>query len=176
MKKGLFLLVACALCGCSQNKYGKQGEDVVNYVYDHIKITGFTAKSVSIEAIDTLLSDDRINFGMIEFESTYSRFMANGLSTKEYKVFLDSVIRHTYDIDYSWMSKEKNDSMRMLEKYVGSFRKVYTVRVETDSKTQPTMTVRVLCENDGNPRMFESQFLLKIQRLRERAENIYLAL
>lgn len=172
----LLLLLVYVTCACSQQKYGQEGQHVVDYVSDNIKVTGFEAKNISIESVDTLLSDDRIDFGMTEFESTYYKYMNGEMTTKAYRNFLDSVIRHTYDIEFAWMSKEKNDSMRGLDKYIGAFRKVYTVNVVTDSKTQPTMTLRVLCEQDGKPRMFESLFMLEIQRFRERAESIYMAL
>lgn len=176
MKKVLFLLLVATIAVGCKNKYGEEGQNVEDYVADRVKLTGFEVKDVSVVGLDTLMSDDRIEFGSIRFETMLIEFESEKISVKEYKDFLDSVMRHTYDIEFAWLSKEKNDSMRRLEKYEGAFRKVYTVKVKTDSRTQPEFNVRVLCDINGNPRMFEEQFQLEVKRFRERAESIYLAL
>lgn len=157
MKNYLVIVILLVLTGCDQTqmKYGQGGKNACQYVKEQVPGLRDDIQDVEVIAEDSLLCDIGISFGNITLSKQGAAFLKGEISKDELSATIDSIADAAADVENSWrFSDVVNDSLRLLPKYDGMWRKVYTIKVTMKSGT--TKEPRVLMDTDGTtPRMME---------------------
>ena len=157
------------LAGCNQTKmrYGLGAENACQYVKEQVPGLREDIQSVEVIAEDSLLCDIGMSFGNITLSKQGAAFLNGEISKDELSATIDSIAKAATDVEHSWrFSNVVNDSLRLLPKYDGMWRKVYTVKVTMKSGT--TKEPRVLMDTDGKtPRMMERDMEKTIEEHRK---------
>lgn len=162
MKKKVFigLVGLMGLIGCVDGgmKYGKGGENAIQFVKE--QVPGLRDDIASVEVIeeDSLLSDIALVHNAVIFAKAGADFWQGTISREDYQRIIDEREHLLNDIEYSWrFPLVVNDSLKKLSKFDGMWRKVYKVLVTM--KSGDTKNPRVLMDVDGiTPRMMEVDF------------------
>ena len=167
MKKKVFigLVGLMGLIGCVDGgmKYGKGGENAIQFVKE--QVPGLRDDIASVEVIeeDSLLSDIALAHDAARFAMAGADFWQGNISREEYQRIIDERERLLYDIEYSWrFPLVVNDSLKKLSKFENQWRKVYKVLVTM--KSGDTREPRVLMDGDGiTPTMLERDFEMQLE-------------
>ena len=167
MKKKIFigLVGFMGLIGCVDGgmKYGKGGENAIQFVKEQVPGLRDDIASVEIIEEDSLLSDIALGHDAVIFAKAGADFWQGTISREEYQRIIDEREHLLNDIEYSWrFPLVVNDSLKKLGKFDGMWRKVYKVLVTM--KSGDTKNPRVLMDGDGiTPRMMEVDFGRKLE-------------
>lgn len=157
MKKYSLVAILFILIGCSQtpSKYGLGGRNACQFIKEQVQECHDDIQDIEVVAEDSLLCDLGMTFGDITLSKQGSAFLNGEISKEELSATIDSIAMAATDVENSWrFSNIVNDSLKMLSKYDGIWRKVYTIRINMKSGT--TKDFRVLMDTDGiTPRMIE---------------------
>lgn len=163
MKKVLFLLfIVVSSCSNDGMKYGKGGENAVQYLKEKTISISSEIKKIEVTGVDSLLCDRALVLNSVAFAKAGADFAEKKISRDEYQNIIDKFSQTATDIVYSWeFSTVINDSLSKLDKYKYDWRKVY--KITTTMKSTITKTTRVLMDQDGTtPRMTEKEFMDEI--------------
>ena len=162
MKKKVFigLVGLMGLIGCVDGgmKYGRGGENAIQFVKEQVPELRDDIASVEVIEEDSLLSDVALANDAVRFAMAGADFWQGTISSEEYQRIIDERERLLYDIENSWRYPlVVNDSLKKLGKLENQWRKVYKVLVTM--KSGDTKNPRVLMDGDGiTPRMMEVDF------------------
>lgn len=170
MKKKVFIglvgLMGLMSCVDGGMKYGKGGENAIQFVKE--QVPGLRDDIASVEVIeeDSLLSDIALVYDAVSFAKAGADFWQGTISREEYRKIIDKREHLLNDIEYSWrFPLVVNDSLKKLGKFDGMWRKVYKVLVTM--KSGDTKNPRVLMDGDGiTPRMMERNFERQLEEYR----------
>ena len=146
MKKILLATVIAILTASSEADQGKQ--NACKYVREQIPQQADNIKSVEVIGVDSVLTTLLLSFGASEIYTEKTKLLDNEISSDQWLTFVDSMMTVGSDVTHSWiMDKSDNDSLRLLPKYKGSWRKAYMVQVTM--KSGATKQYRVCMDQDG---------------------------
>ena len=149
----IILLFTLTGCDKTQIKYGTGGENACTFVKEQVPDLCEFFKDVEVIEEDSLLSD--LALGNLVLSMQLNAFVKKEINKERFSEIIDSLSEVSTDVEYSWISHSVNDSLRLLPKYDGMWRKVYTVKITMKSGT--VKEIRVLMDSDGKtPRMMES--------------------
>ena len=147
MKKVLLSITLLAtIAACNTEHPGK--ENACQYVREQMPLQANNIKSVEVIGEDSVLTTLLLSFGTSEIYIEKSKHINNEITDDQWFAFRDSMMTIGFNVRASWtMYKTTNDSLRLLPKYRGSWRKAYTV--EVTMKSGATEQYRVCMDKDG---------------------------
>lgn len=171
--KNCLIAVFLTLTGC--NEYGIGGKNACMFVKEREPVLCEFFKDVEVIEEDSLLYD--LALGNLALSEQLNAFLKKEINKERFSEIIDSLSEVVTDVEYSWISRSVNDSLRLLPKYDGMWRKAYTVKITMKSGT--VKKTRVLMDRDGKtPRMMESDMVKAVseheERIREAKDYIFM--
>lgn len=147
MKKALLVITLLAtITACNTEHTGE--ENACQYVREQMPLQADNIRSVEVIGEDSVLTTFLLSFGTSEIYTEKNKLLDNEITSSQWMAFIDSMMTVGGDVTQSWiMDKTINDSLRLLPKYRGSWRKAYMVRVTM--KSGATEQHRVCMDKDG---------------------------
>ena len=147
MKKVLlFITLLATITACSTEHTGR--ENACQYVREQMPLQAENIKKVEVIDEESVLTTLLLSFGISEIYIEKSKYISNEITNDKWFAFRDSMMTVGFDVRKAWiMDKITNDSLRLLPKYRGSWRKAYTV--EVTMKSGANEQYRVCMDKDG---------------------------